>query len=109
MLDGGAAASGAAASGAAADTFAADLGDASAWSTAAAGGTEGYGNGANVDVGRVTNMTSAEFSRRGLPPHKAIMIAEDTTIRINNQPHGDLTRGWIKTQYDYLRIPTVNS
>ena len=79
-------------------TSAADLGDTSAWSTAVAGGTQGYGNGANVGVGRVI-LTSAEFSRRGLPPHKAIMIAEDTTIRLNNQPHGDLTRGWIKTKY----------
>ena len=39
-----------------------------------AAGTEGYA-APNVDVGRVI-MEQDEFKRRGLPPHKAIMIGE---------------------------------
>ena len=76
---------------------AADLGDLGAWTTAVAAGTEGY-SVPNVDVGRVT-MGQDEFAARGLPPHKAIMIGEAAEFHINNEPDGDLTKGWVKTGY----------
>eukprot|EP01043_Picozoa_sp_COSAG02_P055965 COSAG02_NODE_6567_length_3490_cov_2.565320_1_plen_357_part_00 len=76
---------------------AADLGELSSWSTAVVGGTEGY-SVPNVDVGRVI-MTTAEFNQRGLPPHKAIMIGEAAEFHLNNQPDGDLTKGWVKSKY----------
>jgi hypothetical protein len=74
-----------------------DLGDLDSWTTAVAGGTEGY-SVPNVDVGRVL-LTDSEFQQRGLPPHKAIMIGEAADFHINNEKDGDLTKGWIKTNY----------
>ena len=76
---------------------AADLGELSSWSTAVAGGTEGM-TVPNVDVGRVI-LPQHEFARRGLPPHKAIMIGESGGFHINNRTDGDLTKGWVQTKY----------
>lgn len=74
-----------------------NLGELSSWSSAVAGGTEGYAV-PNVDVGRVI-MTDSEFKSRGLPPHKAIMIGEAAEFHLNNQQDGDLTKGWLKSKY----------
>ena len=76
---------------------AADLGELGSWTTAVAGGTEGYAV-PNVDVGRVI-MADDEFAQRRLPPHKAIMIGEAAEFHLNNQQDGDLTKGWVKSKY----------
>ena len=66
------------------------------WSSSVAGGTEGIAI-PNTDVARV-HMSKEDAKRRGLPPHRWIMMLEMTTqvktqFMINNEPDDDLTKG----------------
>jgi hypothetical protein len=79
------------------------------WETALAGGTKGVAV-PNMDVARV-RTTPEEQAALGLPPHRYIMILEtaqsccgqpefkETVFMINNEASGDLTTGWMPTEF----------